>query len=48
MDSQDHVDERYPLSALTGRIIASDQEVLKTIGPGFKEKIYQRSLAVAH
>ena len=46
MDSVDHVDERYPLSALTGRIIAAAQEVYNTIGPGFEEKIYQRSLAL--
>lgn len=46
MDSQNHVDERYPLSALTGRIIAAAQEVHNTIGPGFEEKIYQRALAL--
>ena len=46
MDSKDHVDERYPLSALTGRIIAAAQEVYNTIGPGFEEKIYQRALAL--
>jgi GxxExxY protein len=46
MDSKDHVDERYHLSALTGRIIAAAQEVYNTIGPGFEEKIYQRSLAL--
>ena len=46
MDSKDHVDERYHLSALTGRIIAAAQEVYNTIGPGFEEKIYQRALAL--
>ena len=46
MDSVDHVDERYPLSALTGRIIAAAQEVFNTIGLGFEEKIYQRALAL--
>ena len=46
MSQKDHVDERYPLSALTGRIIAAAQEVYNTIGPGFEEKIYQRSLAL--
>ena len=46
MASQDHVDERYPLSELTGRIIAAAQEVHNTIGPGFEEKVYQRSLAL--
>ena len=46
MDSVNHVDERYPLSALTGRIIAAAQEVYNTIGPGFEEKVYQRALAL--
>ena len=46
MDSVDHVDERHPLSALTGRIIAAAQEVFNTIGPGFEEKNYQRALAL--
>ncbi|MGC9522974.1 MAG: GxxExxY protein [Anaerolineae bacterium] len=38
-------DERYPLSALTGRIIGAAQEVHRTLGPGFEEVIYQRALA---
>ena len=46
MNSPDHVDERYPLSALTGRIIAAAQEVHNVIGPGCEEKIYQRALAL--
>ena len=46
MESKEHVDERYPLSALTGRIIAAAQEVFNTIGSGFEEKIYQRALAL--
>ena len=46
MESKEYVDERYPLSALTGRIIAAAQEVFNTIGPGFEEKIYQRALAL--
>ena len=40
-----HVDSRYPLSALTGRIIAAAQEVHRVLGPGFEEVIYQRALA---
>ena len=40
-----YVDSRYPLSALTGRIIAAAQEVHRTLGPGFEEVIYQRALA---
>ena len=45
MSSQDHVDSRYPLSALTGSIIAAAQEVHRTLGPGFEEVVYQRALA---
>jgi len=40
-----YVDSRHPLSALTGRIIAAAQEVHRTLGPGFREVIYQRALA---
>jgi GxxExxY protein len=40
-----YVDSRYPLSALTGRIIAAAQEVHRVLGPGFAEVIYQRALA---
>ena len=40
-----YVDSRYPLSALTGRIIAAAQEVHHVLGPGFQEVIYQRALA---
>jgi len=40
-----YMDSRYPLSALTGRIIAAAQEVHRTLGPGFREVIYQRALA---
>ena len=43
MDTKNHIDDRYPLSALTGRVIAAAQEVHNTIGPGFEEKIYQRA-----
>jgi GxxExxY protein len=35
---------RYPLSALTARIIAAAQEVHRILGPGFEEVIYQRAL----
>jgi GxxExxY protein len=42
---QAHVDPRYPLSALTARIIAAAQEVHRALGPGFEEVIYQRALA---
>ena len=40
-----YVDSRYPLSALTGRIISAAQEVHRVLGPGFEEVIYQRALA---
>lgn len=43
--SNQYVDERYPLSALTARIIQAAQEVHHTLGPGFEEVIYQRALA---
>ena len=39
-----YVDTRYPLSALTARIIAAAHEVHRTLGPGFEEVIYQRAL----
>ena len=40
-----YVDEHYPLSALTARIIAAANEVHQVLGPGFEEVIYQRALA---
>ncbi len=40
----DHTNPAYPLSALTGKIIAAAQEVHRTLGPGFRELIYQRAL----
>ena len=40
----DHVNPDYPLSALTGKVIAAAQEVHRTLGPGFRELIYQRAL----
>ena len=45
-DKNAYVDSRYPLSALTGEIIAAAQEVHRTLGPGFEEVIYQRALAM--
>ena len=41
-----HIDDRYPLSALTGRIIGAAKIVCRELGPGFEEVIYQRSLAL--
>ena len=45
MTDQPHVDSRYPLSSRTGAIIAAAREVHHTLGPGFREVIYQRALA---
>ncbi|MBL7161374.1 MAG: GxxExxY protein [Anaerolineales bacterium] len=46
MNQTNYVDEKYPLSALTGRIIAAAQAVHRVLGPGFEEVICQRSLAL--
>ena len=40
-----YIKPQYPLSEVTGRIIAAAQEVHRTLGPGFEEVIYQRSMA---
>jgi GxxExxY protein len=40
-----YVDSRYPLSALTAKILAAAHEVHRALGPGFEEVIYQRALA---
>ena len=45
MPNAPYVDKRYPLSELTGRIIAAAREVYRALGPGFEEVIYQRALA---
>jgi GxxExxY protein len=45
MNERSHVDSRYPLSALTGSVIAAAQEVHRVLGPGFEEVVYQRALA---
>lgn len=39
------INENYPLSELTSKIIGCAIEVHKFLGNGFQEKIYQRSLA---
>ena len=41
-----YVKEGYPLSEVTGRIIAAAIEVHRQLGPGFQEVIYQRALAL--
>ena len=40
------IDERYPESELTGKIIGCAMEVHKILGNGFQEVIYQRALAI--
>jgi len=45
MPNKPYVDRRYPLSEMTGRIIAAAREVHRALGPGFEEVIYQRALA---
>ena len=44
--SHDHVDNRYPHSEIISRIIAAAQQVHYHLGPGFREVIYQRALAL--
>ena len=44
--SQRYVKAEYPLSDVTARIIAAATEVHRTLGPGFREVIYQRALAL--
>ena len=48
MSSQNkpHIDHPYPLSALTGKLIAAAQAAHREFGPGFEEVVYQRSLAL--
>jgi GxxExxY protein len=40
-----YVDDRYPSSAESSKIIAACFEVHNEIGPGFEEVVYQRALA---
>ena len=42
----DYVKSEYLLSGLTGRIIATAQQVHRELGPGYEERIYQRALAL--
>lgn len=40
------INENYPESALTSKIIGCCMEVHRTLGNGFQEVIYQRALAI--
>ena len=40
------INEQYPDSELTGKIIGCAMEVHKILGNGFQEVIYQRALAI--
>ncbi len=40
------INEQYPASELTGKIIGCAMEVHKILGNGFQEVIYQRALAI--
>ncbi|MEO6539613.1 MAG: GxxExxY protein [Ferruginibacter sp.] len=40
------INEQYPESELTGKIIGCAMEVHKILGNGFQEVIYQRALAI--
>jgi GxxExxY protein len=49
MNQESHyVNEKYPESELTGRIIGLAMEVHRTLGNGFQEVIYQRAMAIEH
>ena len=40
------INNKYPLSDLTGKIIACAMEVHRTMGNGFQEVVYQRCMAI--
>lgn len=46
MTENKFINEKYPLSDLTGKIIKCALEVHKYLGNGFQEVIYQRALAI--
>jgi GxxExxY protein len=47
MNQESHyINEKYPESELTGRIIGLAMEVHRTLGNGFQEVIYQRAMAI--
>ena len=44
VSNSNYVTPEYPLSELTGRVIAAAQQVHRELGPGYEERIYQRAL----
>ena len=44
VSKSNYVTPEYPLSELTGRVIAAAQQVHRELGPGYEERIYQRAL----
>ena len=46
MADKSFINEKYPLSDLTGKIIKCAIEVHNHLGNGFQEVIYQRALAI--
>jgi GxxExxY protein len=45
-NDRSYVKPEYPLSDITGRIIAAAKEVHTNLGPGFEEIFYQRALEI--
>jgi GxxExxY protein len=43
---KDIINNKYPLSELTGKIIGCAMEVHRIMGNGFQEVVYQRCLAI--
>jgi len=46
MTENNYINEQYPLSDLTGKVIKCAIEVHKHLGNGFQEVVYQRALAI--
>lgn len=46
VEDNNRINEKYPDSELTGKIIGCAMEVHKYLGNGFQEVIYQRALAI--
>ena len=46
MTENNYINDKYPLSDLTGKVIKCAIEVHKHLGNGFQEVIYQRALAI--